>query len=207
MTENQKNPDTCGWDAIVATFEALYPNQTNPLHYGTLIPWQLGGDDPLDGISIYDGGTFYHFVTFGFSELYEKESKDSVHSGYGFELTIKLKKSPQTDNEELRSMAGVLQSIAQYVFSEGAVIRPYEYIYTGQKNGMDTKGISKLTGFISLPDDAGTISTPNGDVEFVQLVGATDQELCAIIDKKTTVQELLQKLGNSLTDYSRSDLV
>ena len=34
------------------------------------------GNDPLDGISIYDGGDFWHFVTFGFSDLYEKHPED-----------------------------------------------------------------------------------------------------------------------------------
>ena len=35
--------DTRGWDAITEAFEKLYPGQDNPLHFGILIPWQLGG--------------------------------------------------------------------------------------------------------------------------------------------------------------------
>ena len=57
-TENKEiaEPSAMGWDAITAEFERIYPDQTNPKHYGTLIKWALGGKDPLDGISIYDGG-------------------------------------------------------------------------------------------------------------------------------------------------------
>ena len=44
-----------GWDAITAAFDALYPGQDDPLHFGCLIPWRLGGPDPLQGVSVYDG--------------------------------------------------------------------------------------------------------------------------------------------------------
>ena len=49
-----EKPDSSGWDAITAAFEKLYPEQKNPKHYGVLVPWELGGDDPLTGISIYE---------------------------------------------------------------------------------------------------------------------------------------------------------
>ena len=92
--------ETSGWDAITRAFEKLYPEQTDPLHYAPMISWRLGGEDPLDGISIYDGGDYYHFVTYGLSELYDKESEDFDYSGYGFELTLKLKKASLKNKEE-----------------------------------------------------------------------------------------------------------
>lgn len=88
-----KKKEKEGWDYITDTFEKIYPTQTEPLHFGTLISYQLGGEDPLEGISVYDGGNFWHFVTYGFSELFEKESENKEYSGYGFELTVKLKKA------------------------------------------------------------------------------------------------------------------
>lgn len=196
---------TAGWDSITKAFEKQYPGQ-EPLHYGTLISWRLGGDNPLDGISVYDGGGFYHFVTLGFSELYEKEAENKEWSGYGFELTVKLKKAPGME-DELGCMAGILQAVARYVFQEGAAIGPYEYIYTGQREGMDSKGQSKLTGFITAPDEMGDLDTPNGRLEFVQLVGATDHELVAVQQKQYTVKQLLERLGHTLTDYSRDDIL
>jgi hypothetical protein len=222
--ENKKNPElqqepsddeaeAHGWDAITAAFETLYPGQTNPQHYGTLISWRLGGNDPLDGVSAYDGGDFWHFVTYGFSDLYEKETQDPEWSGFGFELTMKLKKTASvvlfdTDDAEIRNVAGILQSLARYVFDSGKCIAPYEYVYTGQTEGFDAHGQSKLTGFATLPDAAGTIETPNGKVEFVCVVGLTDRELKAIVEKEHTVKEVLELLpGGDLTDYSRADLL
>ena len=56
-------------------------------------------------------------------------------------------------------------------FENGEIFRKYEYIYTGQETGMDSKGISKITGFITIPDkQAGVIDTPNGQVELFSLL-------------------------------------
>ena len=47
-----------GWEAIDAEFDRLYPDQPNPLHYGTVVKYMFGGPDPLDGISVYDAEIF-----------------------------------------------------------------------------------------------------------------------------------------------------
>lgn len=196
-----------GWKAIENICLNMYPGQTNPKHYGTLISWKLGGNDPLDGISIYDGGEYYHFVTFGLSELYEKECENEEYSGYGFELTVKLKKDALEDEEaEIKGMCGILQAIAKLTFNEGEIFEPNEYIYTGQTTGMDPKGKSVITGFITQLDKLGEIETPNGKVKFVELIGVTDAELKEIINNKLRVNELFKKLGSEYTDYKRESL-
>lgn len=81
-----------GWDAIASELEKVYVGQTNPKHYGTLIKWIFGENDPLDEISVYDGGEYWHFITNGMTELYEKESENMEIRGYGYEMTFKLKK-------------------------------------------------------------------------------------------------------------------
>lgn len=196
-----------GWKAIEDACLKMYPGQTNPKHYGTIISWSLGGNDPLDGISIYDGGEYYHFVTFGLSELYEKENENKEYSGYGFELTIKLKKDGLEDEEAgIRGMCGILQAIAKITYNNDEIFQPDEYIYTGQTTGMDPSGKSLITGFITQLDKLGEIETPNGKVQFVELIGATDAELKAIIDKKLRVKELFERLGSEYTDYKRESL-
>ena len=101
-----------GWKVIEQACLNMYPGQTDPKHYGTLVSWAFGGNDPLDGISIYDGKEYYHFVTFGFSELYEKEGENKEYSGYGFELTMKLKEDGLKDEEAaIKGICGILQAI------------------------------------------------------------------------------------------------
>lgn len=197
-----------GWDAIEAEFLRVYPGQVNPKHYGTLIKWIFGGNDPLDGISIYDGGDYWHFVSFGLTELYDKESEDMEFSGYGFELTLKLKKYDFEDLEgELKNICGIFQSIARMTFNKGEIFYPYEYIYTGQKDGMDAYRKSNITGFITMADTSvNTISTPNGEVHFLELIGMTDAEL-RTLSTGDTVKAIYDRLGSDLTDYHRESVI
>ncbi len=202
-----ENPEPLGWDAITAAFDRRYPGQDNPIHFGCLIPWQLGGPNPLQGVSAYDGGDYFHFVTYGLSDLYEKEGTDPEYSGYGYEVTLKLAKvGLENEMQELQCVAGILQDLAKLTFEKGEQFFPYEYIYTGQELGFDRHQKSKLTGFITTWDEVGTIDTPNGKVDFVKLIGATDAELRAIMDNKLRVQELEEKIGD-VTDYTRDSTV
>lgn len=202
---------TVGWDAINNEFDKLYPNQ-EPLHFGTLICWRLGGDDPLDGIRIYETEDFYHFVSYGLSELYEKESKDKEFSGFGFELTCKLSKDNANNDDEIKCIAGIFQSLARYVFENGAALEDNQYIYTGQTSGIDSKGKSNLVGFLLTRDNlVNTIYTPNGKVEFIQIFGATEKELKSIIDKNVSTKELIKKFKqkdvNMVMDLKRNSIL
>lgn len=186
-----------GWDDITDTFNNIYPNQ-EPKHYGTLIKYNVGGNNPLDGISVYDAGDYYHFVTYGFSEIYEREN-DSEISGFGFELTYKLKKSESIDEDEIKCFLGILQTLARYVFETKNVFKANEYIYTGQTDGIDLNHVSDIVGFVTIKDTlAGTINSVNGRIDFIQLVGANLDELNQIINKVKTKEEVI---ANILRNY------
>ncbi|MBO4627149.1 MAG: suppressor of fused domain protein [Lachnospiraceae bacterium] len=206
--ETEKEPGTVGWDAIEAEFLRVYPGQTEPKHYGTLVKWVFGGNDPLDGISIYDGGDFYHFVTFGLTELYDKQSRNTELSGYGYEMTLKLKKEGLEDPEaEIRNICSILQTVARITFTKNECFFPNEFIYTGQTAGMDSKQQSLLTGFIVVKDPTvETLETFNGRVEFRELVGMTDAEL-KTLKSHDSVAEIYEKLGTDVTDWKRASIV
>ena len=202
--EEEKN--MTGWNAITDIFQRLYPKQSEPLNFAPLFSFRLGGG-PLDNISVYESDDFFHFVSYGLSELYEKESENEEYSGYGFEFTLKLKKSSLNNvHTELECICGILQSLAEETFSNGSIFKPYEYIYTGQTGGIDSEGISNITGFVTVLDEAGEIITPNGKLQFIQLVGVTNDELQQIMKKQLTVQDLISKLGHTMTDYNRESI-
>lgn len=205
-----EEPNLDGWKAIENAFAVVYPDQDDRKHYGTLIPWHLGGNDPLDGISVYDGGDCWHFVTFGLSELYEKETDDAEYSGYGMEFTLRLKKGcydAEDEEDEIRCIAGIFQKIAKITFNSSELFQANEYLYTGQKTGMDVNQRSKITGFIMIADTkVEGIDTPNGRVDFVEFIGVTDDELVRLKNKELTVNELYRKLGSDITDYNRKSV-
>lgn len=198
-----------GWDAIDEEAKRAYPGQDNPKHYASLIKWRFGGPDPLDGISVYDGGDYWHFVTYGLSELYEKEREDKEWSGYGMEFTFKLKKDNYEDEEkEIKCICGLLQQIARITFSSGEIFNSFEYLYTGQTKGIDSGQVSNITGFITIPDTKfQTLHTKNGRVDFVEFIGVTNSELLALKNKELDVKALYSKLSCDVTDYNRESVI
>ena len=86
-----------GFDAIAEALNTLYPDQAGAF-YRTIVPYALGGNDPLDGVQVFKserGMPHWHYVTYGFTELYEKETDNPEESGYGFELTFRLKRGEE----------------------------------------------------------------------------------------------------------------
>ncbi|OBR64147.1 branched-chain alpha-keto acid dehydrogenase subunit E2 [Paenibacillus oryzae] len=171
--------DAIGWNAIDTALENIYGEQ-QARHYGTSIPYMLGGNDPLDGISVYSAEQpvpHWHYVTYGFSDLYEKESEDETYSGYGFELTMRLAKEPGEDEPPAWCM-NLLQNLARYVFKSGNVFHSGDHMDANSPIRLESDTRLTALGFVTDPV-LGEIHTPNGMVEFVQVVGITADELQA----------------------------
>jgi len=201
--------NTSGWDAIDQELLKIYGEQ-EPKHYGTVIPYLLGGEDPLEGISAYKSETpvpHWHFVTYGFSELYEKESENAEYSGYGFELTFRLTR--KEDEEEPPAWAlNLLQNMGRYVFNSGNVFRSGDYL---DANGPICQGADTLLTALAFTIDPElpTIDTPNGQVEFIQMAGITDDELEAMQTWNTMglLNAGLEYSPSYVTDLSRASLL
>lgn len=203
---NKKNIEHIGWDDIDKACNALYPNQ-EPLHYAPIIKYNVGGPDPLDGISVYDAGNYYHFITYGFSEIYKKENENNEISGFGFELTYKLKKYDWINEDEIKNACAILQEMARYVFKTKKTFKPYEYAYTGQTDGIDCNRKSSIIAFAFVEDKLlKNIDTINGNLQFVEMVGIKNDELQQILNKERPreiiIKEIIEKYGD-ITDYNR----
>lgn len=147
-----------------------------PQHYGTTIKWALGGPDPLDGSNVYmcdEPTPHWMYVGFGCSELYEKESEDNTWSGYGFEFTFRLERGEETDPPTWPF--GLMNNLARYVFETGNCFGPGHRMDLNCPILQGTN--SDLTCVLFALDPVlGTVDTMNGKVEFLQIVGATEDE-------------------------------
>jgi len=211
--DNKEDTDdevvTRGWDAIDASFAPLYGDQ-KPEHFGTLISHRLGGPDPLEGISVFRRDLpvpHWHYVTYGFTELYEKESDDSETSGYGFELTFRLK----TKGEETtapRWVLALLQNLARYVFKTGNVFNPGDWMTANGPIALDTQTTLCSIGFVADPE-LPLVESPNGRFAFIQVVGLTIEEERAAKQWKTAqlLEVLLPYMPLWITDLHRSSLL
>lgn len=216
MNREQDNKDdtddevvTHGWDAIDASLAPLYGDQ-KPEHFGTLVSYRLGGSDPLDGISVYRRDLpvpHWHYVTYGFTELYEKESDDPETSGYGFELTFRLK-ATEEETTAPKWVLALLQNLARYVFKTGNVFNPGDWMTANGPIALDTGTKLCSMGFVADPE-LPPVDSPNGRFQFIQVVGLTVEEERAAKQWKTAqlLEVLLPHMPLWITDLHRSSLL
>lgn len=197
-----------GWDAITAATDRLYKGQKER-HVAAMPPPGMGGEDVLNGISIFEGTgdePHWHYVTYGLTELFGKESSDPDESGYGFELTFRLKRGDET--EPPRWPFENLQALGRYVFDSGNVFEPGQY---RQRLAPIVQQIeTDIFSLIFVADpDLPAMDTPNGRMRFVQAVGITNDEMNAVwnvgVEK---VRELLARQSPKLvTDIARKSVL
>ena len=197
-----------GWDAIDTALAKIYPH-TKPQHWGTILPFGLGGNDPLPGLSAYERTEpvpHWHFVTYGFTDLHHKEN-ETEESGYGFELTLRIARAAD-DHEPPTWALNFLQNLGRYVFSSGNAFA------AGHKMGLNgpiaLDHDTQITAICFADDpELGDIDTPFGAARFVQIVGITDDEYRLIQEWTTT--GLLDILGKKLpvlvTDLGRASVL
>lgn len=200
-----------GWAAIDERLSAIYPTQ-EPHHWAAVPHYAMGGEDPLDGISIYRSTAgccpHLHFVTYGFSSLYFDERKfGKDFSGFGFELTFRLK--PYEEDSEWPSWVfSLLQNLARYVFKSGNWFEEFQYLDARGPIRLNTDTEIVAFAFV-LDPELGRIETPHGRVDFVQAYGITGKEFECIKAGTLEIPDLLAEaaVANPLlvTDLSRTD--
>ena len=197
-----------GFDAISGAMKRLYPGQEG-MYYGTIIPYALGGNDPLDGVEVWKSERsvpHWHYVTYGFTELGQKESDDPEVSGYGFELTFRLKRG---DEEQPPIWPiNLLQNLARYVFSSGNVFGTGHHMNANGPIALETDTRLTALGF-RIDPELGELSTPNGYMTFLQVVGLTEDEMDAMMCWKGDkfLAALEKQLPLCVTDLSRASMM
>ena len=163
-----------GWDAVEGALRAVYRGEPPEAHYGTLVKFSVGGPDPIDGVSVYRAGGHLHYVSFGFTELYVKETEDPEVSGYGFELSFRL---VHAGSDVPTWPIQVMQNLARYVFRTGNVFAPGHHL---DANGPLQEGADTAMRAVVFTEDRGLpdpVVSPFGRFRFLQMVGVSLGEL------------------------------
>jgi suppressor of fused-like protein len=201
--------DAPGWDAIDAELSRVY-GEAEPEHYAPEVPSRLGGEEPLDGISAYrvwHPVPHWHLVSYGMSELYEKESDDATTSGWGFEFTLRLARSADQATPPAWSLR-LLQQLAGYVFDNA---RPFAPGHTMNPGGPLTGDESTRLAALAFTADTGLqpIDTPHGRLMFLQVVGLTLDEYEAAREWRTEsfLEVLARTIPGLITDTTRTSVL
>ncbi|XP_061385035.1 suppressor of fused homolog [Danaus plexippus] len=163
----------------------VYPDQPNPLQVTTRLKYWLGGQDPLDYISMYwnpgrpdeNIPPHWHYVSFGLSDLH---GDGRVHpephgcSGYGLELTFRL---ASEDKQPPLWPAALLQALARYIFTTGNKFVCGDHVSWHAPLDGSSSRVRHL--LVATDPQLETTNTCHGSVTFLQMVGCTSRELRA----------------------------
>ncbi|XP_055383006.1 suppressor of fused homolog [Condylostylus longicornis] len=182
-----------GLKTLIDQCHRIYPDQPNPLQVTTILKYWLGGQDPLDYISMYNNRgnvemgilPHWHYISFGLSDLHgdgrvhvreqNSETSDYPLSGMGFELTFRLLKNPN-DERPPTWPANLLQALARYCFQTGNRFCVGDNV--PWRKPIDNSTSSLIQHLLIAEDpQLNMTETPFGSVQFCQIVGVTEEEL------------------------------
>ncbi|XP_060573441.1 suppressor of fused homolog [Ruditapes philippinarum] len=188
--ETQEDWEYAGLEAIDKACLEIYPDQINPLQATAVVKFWLGGPDPLDYISIYSNNgdvdrgipPHWHYVSYGFSDLYgdnrvHKYSGSGLPSGYGFEMTMRLKKC---GNESAPPMwpSGLMNRLANYVFQTGNTLHVGDHVpWHKPLDGCEESLVQHM--LVAKDPQLHELHSPYGNLDFRQVVGVTNDEMKA----------------------------
>jgi len=209
---NENTAESPGWAAIDGALVRLYGEREPDRHYGVMIPWRLGGSDPLDGLSAYkvvgEGQPHWHIVSYGMTELYEKESDDPETSGFGFEFTMRVA-CGEHDEEAPAWALNFLQNIGRYVVESGNVFDVGHHMNINGPIALGELTKIRAIAFCEAPRLPTSVESPNGQFGFLHVVGITLDELDAMQRWNSSgVAEVLRRRDPLLvTDLRRSSVL
>lgn len=176
-----------GWDAIEQAVRENVESAGEPLHWSTGV---LPGQDGIYGVSAYRLPGTWFLVTFGLSELYSKESENADVSGWGFELTMRLPRSG-TDGEPPSWALALLARLGAYVFTNAS---PFGAGHRLDPGGPITGSAGTRLSAVAFTEDrqVPAVNTANGSLQFLQVVGITDDELVEM--QETSTAQVLRRL-------------
>lgn len=122
---------------------------------------------------MYDGNLILKFII----SIYNNSVSDAnTPSGFGFELTFRLKKEPDETSPPTWP-AAVMQALAKYVFQTGNILCAGDHV--SWHCSLDNSE-SRIQHMLMTEDSQlGTVSTVFGSVTFIQIVGVCLEELQA----------------------------
>lgn len=175
-----------GWDAITKAVTRHFSGQE--FHVGYQPGLHFGS--ALQGCSAFAGTDHWFYVTYGLTELWRKESDDPTLSGFGYELTIRVRRQPQ-DDEPPQWPFGALHLMAEYVRGGPQPLWLGDRVRLATPLSGDPEG-ALFTAAVCVDPVLETLETPNGRVAFWQIVGLTDAEVQAA--RESSTDEVLDRL-------------
>jgi hypothetical protein len=171
-----KRDEASGFEAISSAVNVHYPDCRIAL-FNANNGFSPGADQFLEAVGVYssaDRAPDLLFVTYGFSDLHEKESEDPAVSGYGFELTLRLRAE---DSLTVPTWpCKLFNTLARMVFQMSTVLRPGSALALDEPVGAGSGADIAAIRIVEDPE-LNPIMTANGIVVFLQIIAIRPEEL------------------------------
>ena len=173
-----------GWDAIDAAVNTVVADR-DPFHvrFGNL-PGR-----GLYGLSAFRADGHWLLVTYGMTDLFERESDDQQINGWGYELTMRV---PRDSEQPPQWTIRLLERLCDYTWTHG---KPFASGHRMEPGGPITgRDDTRLRTLAFTRDpELPAIQSPFGTAQFLTVVGITADELARM--KSTRTAAVLAELA------------
>lgn len=171
-----KNDQAVGALAIENRLKQIY-GELEPRFYSPQVMSFQGGDQPIDGVAVFDVHNYLHLVSYGMSHLYYNEQAvGGEFSKWGFEFSFRVKPIAADEGEDPFWVIQLMNNLGKFVEETKVWFNENQFLPLGGPIRVDTE--TDIVGLAFVKDvDLDEIETPHGKVIFLQMVGLNKQQL------------------------------
>ena len=187
-----KNDQAVGALAIENRLKQVY-GDLEPRFYSPQVMSFQGGDQPIDGVAVFDVHDHIHLTSYGMSHLYYNENAvGGEFSKWGFEFSFRVKPLAADEGEDPFWVIQLMNNLGKFVEETQVWFNENQFLPLGGPIRVDTE--TDIVGLAFVKDvDLDEIETPHGKVIFLQMVGLNKAQL-ERLEKNSTQEEVMAVL-------------
>ena len=196
--QQYKQDQAVGALSIEKRLKQIY-GDLEPRFYSPQVMSFQGGEEPLDGVAVYDVNGYHHLVSYGMSHLYySEESVGADFSKWGFEFSFRVKPVKDDNGEDPFWVIQLMNNLGRFVNETKVWFDEYQFLPLGGPIRAESETDIVGVAFV-MDDDLREIDTPHGKVVFMQIIGlntaqlkrleenSTKDEIMAVVDEIKSV--------------------
>ncbi len=196
--QQYKQDQAVGALSIENRLKQIY-GDLEPRFYSPQVMSFQGGEEPLDGVAVYDVNGYYHLVSYGMSHLYySEESAGEEFSKWGFEFSFRVKPVKEDNGEDPFWVIQLMNNLGRFVNETKVWFEEYQFLPLNGPIRSECETDIVGLAFI-MDDDLREIETPHGKVIFMQMIGLNSEQLKRL-ENNSTKDEIMSVVNEIKSD-------
>lgn len=196
--QQYKQDQAVGALSIENRLKQIY-GDLEPRFYSPQVMSFQGGEEPLDGVAVYDVNGYYHLVSYGMSHLYySEESAGEEFSKWGFEFSFRVKPVKEDNGEDPFWVIQLMNNLGRFVNETKVWFEEYQFLPLNGPIRSECETDIVGLAFV-MDDDLREIETPHGKVIFMQMIGLNSGQLKRL-ENNSTKDEIMSVVNEIKSD-------